>query len=74
MADSAAKGRAYGNLGNAPENLGDFRKAIACYERHLKIAREVGSRHEKGSTYGNLTTSTRKPEISKGWMDGWMDR
>ena len=43
----AGEGHAYCNLGNAHFNLGDFKKAIDYYERHLKIAGE-------GRAYGNL--------------------
>ena len=48
------KDRAYGNLGNAYLSLGDFRKAIKYYKKHLKIAIEIGDRAEEGRAYGNL--------------------
>ena len=42
MGDRAGEGKAYGNLGNAYDGLGDFKKAIDYHERDLKIAKEVG--------------------------------
>ena len=44
----------YGNLGNAYRRLGDFKKAIECHERHLKIAKEVGDSSGEGKSYCNL--------------------
>jgi tetratricopeptide (TPR) repeat protein len=46
--------RAYGNLGNAHQPLGDFAQAIAYYTQDLAIAREVGDRAGEGKVYGGL--------------------
>ena len=54
MGDRAGEGISYGNLGNAYDSLGDFKKAIEYHERHLKIAKEVGDRAGEGISYGNL--------------------
>ncbi|CAH3152750.1 unnamed protein product, partial [Pocillopora meandrina] len=48
------EGNAYGNLGNAYDSLGDFKKAIEYHNLHLKIAKEVGDKHGEGGAYGNL--------------------
>ncbi|CAH3165954.1 unnamed protein product, partial [Pocillopora meandrina] len=48
------EGAAYGNLGNPYLILGDFKKAIKYHNLHLKIAKEVGDKHEEGNAYGNL--------------------
>ena len=48
------EGRAYGNLGIAYHDLGDFQKAIQYHERHLEIAKEAGDKDEEGRAYGNL--------------------
>ena len=48
------EGIAYGNIGNAYQLLGDFRKAIEYHEKHLEIAIEVGDRVKEGATYGSL--------------------
>ena len=54
MGDTAGKGKAYGNLGNAYHSLGDFQKAIGYHERDLKISKKVGDRAGEGIAYGNL--------------------
>ena len=41
IGDRAGEGRAYGNLGNAYQSLGDYQKAIEYHEKHLKIAKEM---------------------------------
>ena len=48
------EGRAYGNLGNAYRNLGDFQRAIEYHEKDLSIAKDVGDRAGEGSAYCNL--------------------
>jgi tetratricopeptide (TPR) repeat protein len=42
------------NLGNAYEQLGDYRKAIEYYEQALNIARDVSHRKGEGQCLGNL--------------------
>ena len=48
------EGRTYGNLGNAFQSQGNYRKAIECHEKDLKIAKEIGNRDGEGAAYGNL--------------------
>ena len=48
IGDRAGEGRAYGNLGNAYDSLGDYQKAIEYHEKHLKIAKEIGDRAGEG--------------------------
>ncbi|XP_067047455.1 tetratricopeptide repeat protein 28-like [Acropora muricata] len=54
IGDRGGEGRAYGNLGNAYQSLGDYRKAIECHEKRLKIATEISDRGGEGRAYGNL--------------------
>ena len=54
MRDKSGEGKAYGNLGNAFENLGDFTTATDHHERHLKIARALGDRSGEENAYGSL--------------------
>ncbi|CAH3196420.1 unnamed protein product, partial [Porites evermanni] len=54
VGDRAGEGKAYCNLGNAYDSLGDFQKAIEYHERDLKISKEVGDRAGEGKAYGNL--------------------
>jgi len=53
IGDQTAEGRAYGNLGNAYQSLGDYGKAIDCHEKRLKIATEIGDRAGEGRAYGS---------------------
>jgi len=48
------QGRAYVNLGNAYQSLGEYRRAIEMHEKHLAIALETGDRGGEGAAYGNL--------------------
>ncbi|XP_074635275.1 uncharacterized protein LOC141893773 [Acropora palmata] len=54
IGDRAGEGRAYGNLGNAYQSLGDYQKAIEYHEKDLKIAKQIGDRAGEGRAYGNL--------------------
>ena len=66
MGDKAGEGRAFRNLGNAYDSLGDFQKAIEYQERHLKIAKEVGNKAGEGGAYGNLCNAYQsfvKPKV-----------
>ena len=50
--DWAEEGNAYRDLGNIYFFLGDFRNAIECREKHLKIAIEIDDRAGEGWAYG----------------------
>ena len=52
--------KAYGNLGNAHESLGDFSQAIKYHTQHLEIAKEDGDRAGEGGAYGNLGNAHRR--------------
>ena len=54
VGDRAGEGRAYCNLGNAYDSLGQFHKAIEMHEKDLAIALEVGDRAGEGMAYHNL--------------------
>ena len=54
VSDGSEEGEAYGNNDIDYKNLGNFRKAIECHEKRLKIAKEVGDRSGEGRAYGNL--------------------
>ena len=54
IGDKAGEGAAYGNLGNAYQLVGDYRKAIEYHEKRLKIAEEIGDRTGEGRAYGSL--------------------
>ena len=54
VGDRAGEGRAYGNLGNACDDLGDFKQALEYHNQHLRIAKEVGDRAREGCAYGHL--------------------
>ena len=47
-----AEGAHLGNLGNAYNNLGEYRRAIEYYEQHLTIAREIGDRRRRRRSPG----------------------
>ena len=48
------EGKAYTNLGDAYQGLGDFRRAIEYHNRHLRIATEPGQKDEEGGVYYSL--------------------
>ena len=52
--DRAGEGRPYGNVDNAQQSLGDYRKAIEYHRKHLKIAIEVGDRAVELGGYRSL--------------------
>ncbi|SRR5216683_3024755 len=52
--DTAAYGRALGNLGNVYAELRRFQEAIDCFEEDLAICRETGDRHGEGLSLSNL--------------------
>lgn len=54
LMDRSAERAHLGNLGSAYRSLGEYRRAIECYERHLQIAREVGDRRSELQDLSNL--------------------
>ncbi|KAM9428937.1 G-protein-signaling modulator 2 isoform 1-T2 [Salvelinus alpinus] len=54
LADPAAQGRTYGNLGNTHYLLGNFQNAVASHEQRLQIAKEFGDRSAERRAYCNL--------------------
>ncbi len=48
------EGISLGNLGNAYDSLGEYRRAIDYHEQFLAIAREIGDRSGEGSSLGSL--------------------
>ncbi|KAH0549414.1 G-protein-signaling modulator 2 [Cotesia glomerata] len=57
LGDSAAQGRACGNLGNTFYLLGEFQKAIHYHNERLKIAREFGDKAAERRANSNLGNS-----------------
>jgi tetratricopeptide (TPR) repeat protein len=56
--DTAAQGRALGNLGAANAELRRFEDAISCLSQAQEIFRETGSRHAEATTLCNLGLSS----------------
>jgi tetratricopeptide (TPR) repeat protein len=54
LGDRPAEGAHLGNLGNAYQNLCEYRRAIECHEQYLPVSREIGDRRGEGDTLGNL--------------------
>ncbi|MGR3974057.1 MAG: CHAT domain-containing tetratricopeptide repeat protein, partial [Candidatus Rhabdochlamydia sp.] len=54
LGDRFSEGNAYGHLGIAYNELGEYRKAMAYHEEHLKIALELGDRFSEGNAYANI--------------------
>jgi tetratricopeptide (TPR) repeat protein len=52
--DQAGKAAAWGNLGLAYIDQGHARRAIKCYQRQLKIMRDIGDRRGEAIALGNL--------------------
>uniref|UniRef100_A0A8D8YHZ0 G-protein-signaling modulator 2 n=1 Tax=Cacopsylla melanoneura TaxID=428564 RepID=A0A8D8YHZ0_9HEMI len=55
--DTAAQGRACGNLGNTYYLLGNFKQAIHYHQERLKIAREFGDKAAERRANSNLGNS-----------------
>ncbi|MBF2090290.1 MAG: tetratricopeptide repeat protein [Synechococcales cyanobacterium K44_A2020_017] len=51
------EGNTLGNLGNAYNDLGQYREAIAHYEQSLVIFREIGSQWSEGNALSSLGTA-----------------
>ena len=54
MGDLSSEGKAYGELGNAYNRLGDFKKAKKYHELCIEITKQVGDASIGGAAYGNL--------------------
>jgi tetratricopeptide (TPR) repeat protein len=54
LRDRQGEGYALGHLGIAWRHLGEPRRAIEFFGRHIAIAREIGDRQGEGNTLGNL--------------------
>ena len=52
--DRAGEGRAYGNLRNAYQSLGDYGKVIEYHKRDLIIAIEISDRGGEARAYHNI--------------------
>ena len=48
------KGKAYRNLGNVCDSLGDYKKAIEFHQQSLSIAKETGNKGLECIAYTNL--------------------
>ncbi|XP_063239017.1 G-protein-signaling modulator 2 isoform X2 [Bacillus rossius redtenbacheri] len=57
LGETAAQGRACGNLGNTYYLLGNFQQAIRYHEERLKIAREFGDKAAERRANSNLGNS-----------------
>jgi tetratricopeptide (TPR) repeat protein len=54
LKDQGAEGRTLANLGASYLDLGDYRRAIECYQQDLAITRDIGDRRGEGRGLGNL--------------------
>jgi tetratricopeptide (TPR) repeat protein len=54
IGDRSGEGIAYGNLGNAYNSLGDFKKAIEYHTENLNICIDIGDRSAEEKAYFNL--------------------
>lgn len=54
LKDPAAEVVHLGNLSNACNSVGEYRRAIACCEQQLAIANHIGDRQEEGHALGNM--------------------
>ncbi|XP_071444634.1 G-protein-signaling modulator 2 isoform X2 [Hetaerina americana] len=54
LGDTAAQGRACGNLGNTHYLLGNFSQSISYHDERLKIAREFGDKAAERRAHSNL--------------------
>lgn len=57
LGDTAAQGRACGNLGNTYYLLGNFLQAIRYHKERLRIARQFGDKAAERRAHSNLGNS-----------------
>ena len=57
VADRAAQGRAYGNIGNTLYLLGKFRQAVEAHNQRLQVARELQDKPAERRAQCNLGNS-----------------
>ena len=56
IGDRVGEGRAYGNLRDAYQSLGDHPRAIEYHEKQMKIEIEIGDRTGEGIAYRGIRT------------------
>ena len=54
LGDKGGEGRAYGNIGNAHNRLGNYQEALTYHQKYLDIALQLGDKGGEGSAYGNI--------------------
>ena len=59
LGDRAAEVIHLGNLSNACNSVGDYRRAIACCQQQLTIASQIGDRRGQGNALGNMGIAYR---------------
>ena len=63
MGERAWESAVWDSLGYIHHHRGDFRQAIACYERAIGLARELADRFNEADTLTASATSTSAPAI-----------
>lgn len=53
------KGRAFGNLGECYEQLGDFEESVKCHDQYLVIAQNAASLVDQDKAYRGLGNAHR---------------
>jgi len=54
LRDRSAERAHLGNLGTAYRSVGEYRRAIECYERHLQLARELNDSRSEEQDLANI--------------------
>ncbi|HVM91880.1 MAG TPA: tetratricopeptide repeat protein [Terriglobales bacterium] len=54
LSDRSAERAHLGNLGTAYRGVGEYRRAIECYERHLQMARELNDSRSEEQDLANI--------------------
>jgi len=58
------KSRAFGNLGECYEQLGDFEESVKCHEQYLVIAQNTGSLVDQDKAYRGLGNAHRSVPLA----------